>query len=134
MSLSPLMNSPSNGSTRFEGRTALVTGGASGLGAEICRMLAASGAHVIAVDIQCGPLEAKIGELRAAGGSIEAIELDVCDDAAVEALVEDIRVRHGRLDVLVNNAGTDKTLGIEELSVADIDRVLGVNLRGPFVL
>lgn len=134
MSLSPLMNSPSKGSTRFEGRTALVTGGASGLGAEICRMLAASGAHVIAVDIQCGPLEAKIGELRAAGGSIEAIELDVCDDAAVEALVEDIRVRHGRLDVLVNNAGTDKTLGIEELSVADIDRVLDVNLRGPFVL
>lgn len=134
MSLSPLMNSPSKGSTRFEGRTALVTGGASGLGAEICRMLAASGAHVIAVDIQCGPLEAKIGELRAAGGSIEAIELDVCDDAAVEALVEDIRVRHGRLDVLVNNAGTDKTLGIEELSIADIDRVLDVNLRGPFVL
>jgi NAD(P)-dependent dehydrogenase (short-subunit alcohol dehydrogenase family) len=118
----------------FQGQTALVTGGASGLGVEICRMLAATGAHVIAADIQCGLLEARVGEIRADGGSIEAAELDVCNECAVEALVDGIRARHGRLDILVNNAGTDKTVGIEQLSVADIDRVLGVNLRGPFVL
>lgn len=118
----------------LQGRTALVTGGASGLGVEICRTLAASGAHVIAADIQCGLLEARVQEVREAGGSIEGAELDVCNEHAVEALVGGIRDRHGRLDILVNNAGTDKTVGIEELSVADIDRVLGVNLRGPFVL
>jgi NAD(P)-dependent dehydrogenase (short-subunit alcohol dehydrogenase family) len=111
-----------------------VTGGASGLGAEICRSLAAAGAHVIAADIQCGLLESRVEEIRGCGGRIEAAELDVCNEDAVEALVGDIRDRHGRLDILVNNAGTDKTLGIEELSVADIDRVLAVNLRGPFVL
>jgi NAD(P)-dependent dehydrogenase (short-subunit alcohol dehydrogenase family) len=121
-------------SPRFDGHTVLVTGGASGLGAEICRTLAAAGAHVIAADVQCGLLESRIREVRASGGSIEAAELDVCDERAIEALVNDIRLRHGRLDVLINNAGTDKTLGIEELSVAEIDRVLDVNLRGPFVL
>lgn len=119
---------------QIEGRTALVTGGASGLGAEICRTLAASGVHVIAADIQCGLLETRVEEVREAGGNIEAAELDVCNECAVEALVDGIVARHGRLDILVNNAGTDKTVGIEELSVADIDRVLGVNLRGPFVL
>jgi NAD(P)-dependent dehydrogenase (short-subunit alcohol dehydrogenase family) len=112
------------------GQTALVTGGCSGLGAEIVRVLAAGGAHVIAADIRCKPVEAGAD----ARGSIEIVELDVCDADAAERLVEDIRARHGRLDVLVNNAGTDKTVGIEALSVADIDRVLAVNLRAPFLL
>jgi NAD(P)-dependent dehydrogenase (short-subunit alcohol dehydrogenase family) len=128
------IQSSSTDARRLAGRTALVTGGASGLGAEICKTLASAGVHVIAADIQTGPLEARIAEVRSAGGSIEAVRLDVCNDVEVEALVDDIRVRHGRLDILVNNAGTDKTLGIEALSVADIDRVLAVNLRGPFVL
>ncbi|MBZ5710673.1 SDR family oxidoreductase [Nannocystis pusilla] len=116
------------------GKTALVTGGASGLGAEICRCLAAAGARVVATDVRTEPLEQLVGEVRRAGGDIEAARLDVLDGDAAEALVHDVRARHGRLDFLVNNAGTDKTLAIDELSVADIDRVLGVNLRGPFVL
>jgi NAD(P)-dependent dehydrogenase (short-subunit alcohol dehydrogenase family) len=116
------------------GKTALVTGGASGLGAEICRCLAAAGARVVATDVRTEPLERLVAEVRRAGGDIEGARLDVLDGDAAEALVHDVRARHGRLDFLVNNAGTDKTLAIDELSVADIDRVLGVNLRGPFVL
>jgi NAD(P)-dependent dehydrogenase (short-subunit alcohol dehydrogenase family) len=124
------MSSPTFIAARpFVGWTALVTGGCSGLGAEIARTLASGGAHVIAADLRCRPVEPEVE-----GGSIEAVELDVSDAEAARALVDDLRARHGRLDVLVNNAGTDKTLGIEELSVADIDRVLAVNLRGPFVL
>jgi len=115
-------------------KTVIVTGGASGLGAEICRCLAAAGARVVATDVRTEPLERLVGEVRQAGGDIEGARLDVLDGAAAEALVHDVHARHGRLDVLVNNAGTDKTLAIDELSVADIDRVLGVNLRGPFVL
>ena len=112
----------------------LVTGGGSGLGAEIGRTLAAAGAHVIAADIQTGPLARLVAEVRDLGGRIEAAELDVRDAEAGQALVDSIVARHGRLDVLVNNAGTDKTLAVDELSVDDIDRVLAVNLRGPFVL
>ncbi|PCC67153.1 NADP-dependent 3-hydroxy acid dehydrogenase YdfG [Nannocystis exedens] len=112
----------------------LVTGGGSGLGAEIGRTLAAAGAHVIAADIQTGPLARLVAEVRDAGGRIEAAPLDVRDADAGEALIDGIVARHGRLDVLVNNAGTDKTLAVDELSVDDIDRVLAVNLRGPFVL
>jgi NAD(P)-dependent dehydrogenase (short-subunit alcohol dehydrogenase family) len=112
----------------------LVTGGGSGLGAEIGRTLAAAGAHVIAADIQTGPLARLVAEVRDLGGRIEAAELDVRDADAGQSLIDSIVARHGRLDVLVNNAGTDKTLAVDELSVDDIDRVLAVNLRGPFVL
>ncbi|MCY0990463.1 SDR family NAD(P)-dependent oxidoreductase [Nannocystis sp. ILAH1] len=112
----------------------LVTGGGSGLGAELGRTLAAAGAHVIAADIQTGPLARLVAEVRDLGGRIEAAELDVRDAEAGQALIDAIVARHGRLDVLVNNAGTDKTLAVDELSVDDIDRVLAVNLRGPFVL
>jgi NAD(P)-dependent dehydrogenase (short-subunit alcohol dehydrogenase family) len=112
----------------------LVTGGGSGLGAELGRVLTDAGAHVIAADIQTEPLSRLVAEVRDAGGSIEAARLDVRDADAGQALIDAIRARHGRLDVLVNNAGTDKTLPVEELSVADIDRILAVNLRGPFVL
>ncbi|WAS89778.1 SDR family oxidoreductase [Nannocystis punicea] len=116
------------------GKTALVTGGGSGLGAEIGRTLAAAGAHVVVADIQPGPLARLVAEVRDAGGSIEGAPLDVRDADAGQTLIEDIVTRRGRLDVLVNNAGTDKTLAVDELSVDDIDRVLAVNLRGPFVL
>ena len=118
----------------LQGQTVLVTGASSGLGADLCRTLAAAGMHVIAADIQVGLLDALADEVQGTGGSIEAARLDVLDADACESLVHGIRGRRGRLDVLINNAGTDRTRGIEALSVADIDHVLGVNLRGPFVL
>lgn len=118
----------------LQGQTALVTGAASGLGAELCRTLVASGMHVVAADIKTGPLDALAAQVQQRGGSLEAARLDVLDAEACEALVQSVRSRRSRLDVLINSAGTDKTLPVEALSVADIDRVLGVNLRGPFVL
>ena len=131
--MSQVMNQFSRTSA-LHGQTVLVTGAGSGLGADLCRTLAASGMHVIAADIQTGLLEALALEVQGTGGSIDPVHLDVLDAGACESLVQVIRARHGHLDVLINNAGTDKTLGIEALSVADIDHVLGVNLRGPFVL
>ncbi len=131
--MSQVMNQ-SSPTSALRGQTVLVTGAGSGLGADLCRTLAASGMHVIAADIQTARLEALAVEVQGSGGSIDPVRLDVLDAGACESLVQSIRARHGRLDVLINNAGTDKTLGIEALSVADIDHVLGVNLRGPFVL
>lgn len=118
----------------LEGQIALVTGGGSGLGAEICRTLAAAGVQVIAADIQQEHTEKLVLELTGAGYQAQALELDVRDRQQVERAVAEIYASHDRLDILVNNAGTDMTLPFDELSVEDWERVLEVNLRGPFLL
>lgn len=110
-------------------KVALVTGGASGLGAAICRTLAREGATVIVADVQADAAERLAGELGA-----HAMTVDLTDMEAAAALVARVVAEHGRIDVLVNNAGTDKTLAIEELTQADFDRVIDVNLKAPFAL
>jgi len=103
--------------TSLEGKCALVTGGAGGLGAAICRELSEAGATVIAAD------------LKGAG-----LRLDVTDDRAVAAALNTVLERHRRLDILVNNAAVDFTVPIDDLTIAQWDAVLRVNLRAPFVL
>lgn len=121
-------------SQALAGQVALVTGGGSGLGAAICRVLAESGAQVIAADIQLPQAERLADELSGAGHQVRALQLDVRDENALERVAAQLEEDYGHLDILINNAGTDVTVAIEELSVADIDRVLDVNLRGPFLL
>jgi NAD(P)-dependent dehydrogenase (short-subunit alcohol dehydrogenase family) len=100
-------------------KTALVTGGGRGLGAAICRELAEAGLEVIAADLKFPtPVTGK------------ALELDITDERQVVAAFEGL----DRLDVLVNNAGLDFTLPIEELSLNQWDAVISVNLRAPFLL
>ncbi|HEX8939877.1 MAG TPA: SDR family oxidoreductase [Candidatus Limnocylindrales bacterium] len=125
------------GATRggpLAGQVILVTGGARGLGEAICRSLAEAGATVVAADVRADLVEEVSSSLTAAGHAASSVVLDLADDSAIEAALERVVAEHGRLDVLVNNAGTDVTLPIEELSVADVDRVLGVNLRAPILL
>src|SRR5689334_14492755 len=114
----------------LDGKVALVTGGAGGLGTEICRMLVSEGATVVVADVRAEQAERTAHAL----GAARALRLDVTSEASAEAAIQIVQEHHGRLDVLVNNAGIDVTLPVEEISVADWDRVLGVNLRGPFVL
>ncbi len=114
-------------------RVILVTGGARGLGAEICRDLCEAGAVVIPADIRPDLLRDTARQLSANGRQVKPVEMDVCDEKQVEGVIRQVLDEYGRLDVLVNNAGTDKTLSVEELAVSDWDRVLGVNLRGPFL-
>ncbi|SMB80323.1 SDR family oxidoreductase [Deinococcus hopiensis] len=116
------------------GKVALVTGGGSGLGAAISRVLAESGAQVVTADIQLTKAQELVTELTEAGHQARAISLDVRDENALEAVVAQLEEEFGHLDILINNAGTDVTVAIDELSVEDIDRVLDVNLRGPFLL
>jgi NAD(P)-dependent dehydrogenase (short-subunit alcohol dehydrogenase family) len=118
----------------LRGKVALVTGGAQGLGAAICRTLGAAGAVVVAADLQEGRAAETVRAVQAAGGDGMAVRLDVTDAAQAADAVRRIVARYDGLDILVNNAGTDVTLPVEELSVADFDRVLAVNLRGPFLL
>ncbi|HTH45575.1 MAG TPA: SDR family oxidoreductase [Oxalicibacterium sp.] len=115
------------------GKTILVTGGASGLGAALCRLLAASGANVAVGDLP--DRAASFAQtLEANGGRVHGMGFDVADPAAAEKAVADTIKEFGRLDVLINNAGTDKTLPIGELSTDDWLRVINTNLNGPFLM
>jgi NAD(P)-dependent dehydrogenase (short-subunit alcohol dehydrogenase family) len=112
----------------------LVTGGAQGLGEAICQATCEAGARVISADLRQDLLEKQADELRSKGIRIHPVQLDVCDEQQTKSAIDEIVSEYGKLDVLINNAGTDKTLSIEEISISDWDRVIAVNLRGPFLL
>jgi NAD(P)-dependent dehydrogenase (short-subunit alcohol dehydrogenase family) len=112
----------------------LVTGGGRGLGEAICRRLGEAGAVVAVADVRMDAAQATATKLRDSDISAQGILLDVGDESSAAAAIDGIEREFGRLDVLVNNAGTDVTRPIEELSIDDWDRVLRTNLRGPFVM
>jgi 3-oxoacyl-[acyl-carrier protein] reductase len=116
-----------------EKRVAIVTGGSRGIGAAIVQQLAADGLHVVAVARNMDKLTSVINEVTAAGGSAEAATCDIADSAALTKLIEDIGEKHGRLDVLVNNAGITKDNLILRLSDEDFDTVVDTNLKSVFV-
>jgi NAD(P)-dependent dehydrogenase (short-subunit alcohol dehydrogenase family) len=118
----------------LQGKVAFITGAASGLGAALAEELADSGVHIMAADLHGARLAARLARLRARGVPAEGVNLDVSDPAAVRSAVEQCLERMGRLDILINNAGTDVTLPIDELSEDDWLRVIGTNLNGPFLL
>lgn len=118
----------------LEGKRYLVTGGGGGLGAEICRMLAQAGAHVIVADVNEALGERCAASLREAGADATVCCADVSDPAAVQRLFADIADGGGRLDGLINNAAIDITLPVEEVDTEQWRRVLMVNLYGPYLL
>ena len=111
----------------LEGKTILVTGGGRGLGAAICRDLARAGASLVVADLNLQSAQSVAESLQ---GKARPVKLDVTSDAEVAAVLD----RIGRFDVLVNNAAVDFTLPIDELSMAQWDAVINVNLRGPFLM
>jgi NAD(P)-dependent dehydrogenase (short-subunit alcohol dehydrogenase family) len=119
--------------TELRGKVALVTGGGRGLGEAISRMLGAAGATVIIGDVRTELAEQVAREMASTGGEAAALELDVTDEAQVQAAIQIITDSYRRLDILVNNAGVDLTVPVEELGTKDWDRIIAVNLRGPFV-
>ncbi len=118
----------------LDGKVILVTGGARGLGEAICRELSTAGANVILADVRMDLANGVVNDIRGQGGSATALELDVMDERQIKTALENIKVEFGRLDALINSAGIDKTLSIEELDVADWDCIMDVNLRAPFIL
>jgi NAD(P)-dependent dehydrogenase (short-subunit alcohol dehydrogenase family) len=112
----------------------LVTGGGGGLGAAICRDLGAAGMTVVPADVRVERAEGVAADVRAAGGKASARGLDVNDERQAWNVVRDVEAEFGRLDALINNAGTDLTVPFEELAPAEWDRIMGVNLRGPYLM
>lgn len=115
------------------GKVVFVTGGGRGLGAAICRSLAADGAQVVIGEMQENLARQCASEVTSSGGRAEAMKVDVGAEDGVCAALDETARRYGRLDVLINNAGVDVTAPIDELAVADWDRVIRTNLRGPFL-
>jgi NAD(P)-dependent dehydrogenase (short-subunit alcohol dehydrogenase family) len=114
------------------GRTVLVTGGGSGLGRATSLRLARAGAAVIAADIDTVAAKGTAEFVNAAGGSAQAVHLDVTDSAEVDAVIEAAFAEHGdAFDCLVNNAGTDRGAGLLDISDEQWHQVLGVNATGP---
>ncbi|KIC32079.1 SDR family oxidoreductase [Leisingera sp. ANG-S5] len=116
---------------RLNGKTAIVTGGASGFGAGIVRKFLAEGARVMIADINGAAAEAMAAEL---GSNAIAQTVNVADGSSVSAMAEAALAAFGQLDILVNNAGvTHLPSPLEEISEADFDRVLGVNVKSVYL-
>jgi 3-oxoacyl-[acyl-carrier protein] reductase len=121
-------------SKKLEGKIALVTGGSRGIGAAIAKRLAADGAKVaITYTKGAEAAAAVVKAIERAGGNAIAIQADAADADAGKAAVEKTVATFGRLDVLVNNAGTAIPKPFEEATLEEMDRVLNINIRGVFV-
>ena len=115
----------------FAGRSAIVTGGASGIGAALVRALAARRAVVTIADLDEARAKVVADEVNSGGsGSASVVTLDVRDSAAVAELVHQVAADHGQLDMIFNNAGIAVGGMAEELSLEHWDRVIDINLRG----
>ncbi len=118
---------------RLANKVALVTGGSQGLGAAIVRRLAEEGASVFVADVKGDSGRALAADLSSHGARAWFVELDVTDDGSWRAALAEVVRQAGRLDVLVNNAGINIRKPIEEMNVEELDRMLAVNVRGPFL-
>src|SRR5512132_3892852 len=115
-------------------KVALITGGSRGIGAAIAKRLAADGASVaITYAKEASAASAVVKAIELRGGKAVAIQADAADAEAVKGAVEKTVATFGRLDVLVNNAGTAIPKPFEETTLEELDRVLDLNIRGVFV-
>jgi len=120
------------------GRTALISGSSSGIGAGVALAFAQAGAAFVIinypVEAEAKAAEAVADQVRSLGAQALAVRADVSDESEVERLVAAALAAAGRIDILVNNAGIGHANPVEELPVATWDRVIGVHLRGTFLL
>ena len=117
---------------RLDGQVALVTGASKGIGADLARSLADAGARVAVAARDRDALEALAAEIVSAGGDAVVAEMDVTRVDSIRSAIGRVHNHFGRLDILVNNAGLGANHPAEDVSEADWDEMMGVNLRGLF--
>jgi 3-oxoacyl-[acyl-carrier protein] reductase len=118
---------------RLKDRAAIVTGAARGIGKAVAWIFVREGAKVVLVDLEKAGLEALQEEVRKRGGEALAVPCDVSKASEVKEMVEKVLRILGRIDILVNNAGIIRRGTIESVTEEDWDRVIAVNLKGPFI-
>jgi 3-oxoacyl-[acyl-carrier protein] reductase len=116
---------------RLAGKTAIITGGASGFGAGIVRKFVAEGARVMIADLNTDLAQETA---RQVGGNVGVIHCNVADDASVRAMVEAVQTAFGRIDILINNAGTTHLPApMEDVTEEDFDKVFAVNCKSVYL-
>jgi NAD(P)-dependent dehydrogenase (short-subunit alcohol dehydrogenase family) len=118
---------------RLDGKVALVTGAANGIGAATARRLAREGATLVLVDLSEGDLAQTAAAIADAGGEVLALGGNVSQAAEVASVVEQAKARFGRIDILINNAGINRDAMAHRLTEENWDAVLEVNLKGSFL-
>ncbi|HEX6383454.1 MAG TPA: SDR family oxidoreductase [Anaerolineae bacterium] len=119
---------------RLTGKTAIVTGGGTGIGEGVALALAHEGASVVICGRREMPLDRVVGSIKAAGGQATAVQADISVVANVERVVETAVSTYGAVDIVVNNAGIGGGGTIHNHSIDNWDQVMAVNLRGPFLM
>ena len=127
----------------LKGRTAVVTGGSSGIGRGVCIEFAREGANVVVADVQAAPKRGKYHEQDTVTPTVEEVEklgarglfvqADVADEEEVRQLMKGAAAEFGGVDILVNNAGIFTLGNSEELPVSEWERIIGINLKGVFL-
>ena len=118
---------------RRDGKVALITGGARGIGGETARLMARSGAKVVVGDILEAVGRENVESIRAAGGQAEFVRLDITSEQDWRAAIDAATRHFGKLDVLVNNAGLFSGKSIEDSSLEDWNRIVTVNMTGVYL-
>ncbi|MGX5665110.1 SDR family NAD(P)-dependent oxidoreductase [Rhizobium daejeonense] len=114
-------------------RVAIVTGAGSGIGRASAAIIAREGAHVVVADRNADAAQSTVADIEAAGGSAEALILDVTDDAALSDGLSSVLARHGRIDILHNHAGAQVEGDLETVSIEGFDRSWDLNVRAHFM-
>lgn len=117
---------------KLKERVALITGAAAGIGQATARKFASEGATLILCDRSAGAVQREASSLAAEGHRTAAYTLDVTDRAGIDAVVQDVKGRFGRIDILVNNAGITQDARLARMTEEQFDAVIDVNLKGVF--
>ena len=115
------------------GKTAIVTGGAKGIGKGIAYRIAEAGANVMIADIDEATAQAAVAELTEKGWKVQTVKTDVSDEASVAAMIQATVQAFGDLDILVNNAGIYPNKTLADMTLADFEKVININLKGVFL-
>ncbi|WP_250475998.1 3-oxoacyl-[acyl-carrier-protein] reductase [Caballeronia sp. GAFFF1] len=117
---------------RLQNKVAIITGAGQGIGAATALKFAREGAIVVACDINDSAAKDVIAQCREAGAEASAFRVDMSDRDSVDAMIAAVRERHGRIDVLVNNAGITRDARLQKMTIEQFDAVIDVNLRAVF--
>ncbi|QRR32672.1 3-oxoacyl-ACP reductase FabG [Hydrogenophaga sp. YM1] len=118
--------------SRLSNKVCLITGAAQGIGLATAETFAREGATVVVADLKPEAVDAAVRRCQALGAQAEGHALDVTERTQVDGVVAKVLARHGRIDVLVNNAGITQDARLQKMTIEQFDRVIDVNLRGVF--